>query len=79
MNVEGRAVVYCQGAFSTTYGKTAHGLVRHTRRYEVKTIIDANCAGRDAGELLDGRARGIPIVSSLLERANKNFIDADLF
>ena len=32
---EGNAIVYCQGAFGTTNGKTAHGLVRRTRRYRV--------------------------------------------
>ena len=24
---EGNAIIYCQGAYSTTNGKTAHGLV----------------------------------------------------
>ena len=29
---EGNAIVYCQGAVNTTYGKTAHGLVRRSER-----------------------------------------------
>jgi uncharacterized NAD-dependent epimerase/dehydratase family protein len=57
--------VYCEGSFSSTYGKTAHGLVRSTRRYRVLSVIDSECVGRDAGELLDGRAKGIPILQSL--------------
>ncbi len=63
--IDGNAVVYCEGSFSSTYGKTAHGLVRRTRRYRVVSVIDSGCAGRDAGELIDGRRSGIPILQSL--------------
>ncbi|MBU1072349.1 hypothetical protein KKG45_03790, partial [bacterium] len=49
---EGRAVVYCRGAFNTTNGKTAHGLVRRSERYDVAAVIDGTWAGRDAGEVL---------------------------
>lgn len=62
---EGRAIVYCEGAFGTTNGKTAHGLVRRSRRYVVSAVVDSQCAGRDAGEILDGAAVGIPVVESL--------------
>jgi uncharacterized NAD-dependent epimerase/dehydratase family protein len=64
---EGRAIVYCEGAFGTSNGKTAHGLVRRTRRYELLSIIDSRHRGKDSGELLDGRANGIPVVGSLPE------------
>ncbi len=63
--VDGNAIVYCQAAFGTPNGKTAHGLVRRTNRYRVLSIIDAELAGRDAGEHLDGRPRDIPIVEDL--------------
>ena len=62
---EGNAVVYCEGMFNTPSGKTAHGLVRFTKRYHVMSVIDARHAGRDAGEVLDGKACGIPVVSTL--------------
>jgi len=62
---EGNAVVYCEGAFATTNGKTAHGLVRRTRRYTVAAVIDSRWAGRDAGEVLDGKPAGIPVVGDL--------------
>ena len=62
---EGRAVVYGDGAFGTPNGKTAHGLVRRTRRYQVTAVIDRGHAGADAGELLDGRPNGIPLVADL--------------
>lgn len=65
--LDGNAVVFCEGAFATTYGKTAHGLVRRTRRYKVTGVIDSTVSGQDAGLVLDGRPIGIPIVSSLQE------------
>ena len=45
---EGNAIVYCEGAFGTTYGKTAHGLVRRSRRYRVVSVVDSRHAGKDA-------------------------------
>jgi uncharacterized NAD-dependent epimerase/dehydratase family protein len=64
---DGTAIVYCDGAYRTANGKTAHGLVRHTRRYQVLCVIDSTCAGADAGELLDGRPRAVPVVAGLVE------------
>ena len=58
---EGSAIVYCEGAFGTSNGKTAHGLVRRTSRYRVLSVIDSHQAGRDAGEILDGKSNQIPI------------------
>ncbi|MGD8412986.1 MAG: DUF1611 domain-containing protein [Candidatus Latescibacterota bacterium] len=65
------AVVYCQGAFGTTNGKTAHGLVRMSRRYNVVAVIDSALAGRDAGMLLDGADRDIPVVGSIDDAAGR--------
>jgi uncharacterized NAD-dependent epimerase/dehydratase family protein len=58
---EGNAIVYCEGAFGTTNGKTAHGLVRRSQRYRVLSIVDSRLAGRDAGQELDGKPNGMPI------------------
>ncbi len=69
--LDGNAIVYCEGAFNTTNGKTAHGLVRFTERYQVLCVIDSNHAGKDAGKVLDGKANDIPIFSSL-DEAMKN-------
>ena len=62
---EGNAIVYCEGAFNTPNGKTAHGLVRFTKRYRVLAVVDSRYAGRDAGDVLDGKANQIPILGSL--------------
>ena len=65
--LDGPAVVYCEGAFNTPNGKTAHGLARFTYRYDVLAIIDSRYAGQDSGEVLDGTPNGIPLVESLDE------------
>ena len=62
---EGNAIVYCEGGFNTPNGKTAHGLVRRTRRYRVLSVVDSRHAGKDAGMVLDGKARDIPIYQEL--------------
>lgn len=59
------AVIYCEGQFDGLDGKTAHGLVRHCEAYRILAVIDSQCAGRDAGMVLDGVANGIPIVADL--------------
>jgi len=64
---DGDAIVYCQGAYGTTNGKTAHGLVRRTRRYRILSVVDACYAGQDAGEVLDGVRRDIPVHASVDE------------
>ena len=59
------AVILANGLFRTPFAKTAHGLVRGPCRYRIVGIIDNGCAGEDAGELLDGRRRDIPIFESV--------------
>jgi len=65
------AIVYCEGAFNTSNGKTAHGLVRFTERYHVLSVIDSRYSGQDAGEILDGKKNGIPVVRSVAEALGK--------
>ncbi len=62
-----KAIVYCAGAFNTPSGKTAHGLVRFTERYQVLAVIDPAYAGKDARGVLDGVLTGIPVVEDLNE------------
>jgi uncharacterized NAD-dependent epimerase/dehydratase family protein len=65
--MDGTAVVLCDGYFGTLNGKTAHGLVRGSNRFRILGVIDPPTAGRDAGEVLDGRPRGIPVFGSVAE------------
>lgn len=62
-----RALVLCEGHFGDPSGKTAHGLVRYSDLYTIVGVIDSTLAGKDAGEVLDGKPNGIPIVASLAE------------
>ncbi|AGY59430.1 DUF1611 domain-containing protein [Gloeobacter kilaueensis] len=63
--MDGTAVVICDGFFQMPEGKTAHGLVRETDRYKILGVIDGPTAGQDAGVVLDGLHRAIPIYPSL--------------
>lgn len=65
------AIVYCEGAFNTPNGKTAHGLVRFTERYKVLSVIDSKYSGKDSGIILDNKKNNIPILKSLEDAYNK--------
>jgi uncharacterized NAD-dependent epimerase/dehydratase family protein len=59
------AIVYCEGQFGEQDGKTANGLVRHSEKYRILSVIDSRQAGADAGIFLDGAANGIPVLAGL--------------
>lgn len=66
------AIVYCEGHFGGIDGKTANGLVRHSEKYEIISVIDSQKSGEDAGEILDGVPNGIPVYNSLGESLAKS-------
>jgi uncharacterized NAD-dependent epimerase/dehydratase family protein len=59
------AIVLANEHFSTMHAKTTHGMLRGPSRYRVVAVVDAAHAGTDAGELLDGKHRGIPVFDSV--------------
>lgn len=61
------AVVVTTGFLNTPFAKTAHGLIRGSERFNVVALIDKDFVGEDAGELLDGMQRGIPIHENIQE------------
>lgn len=61
------AIVLANRLFKTPNGKVAHGLIRGSERFEVMAVVDPDCAGEDAGSVLDGEERGIPILANLEE------------
>jgi uncharacterized NAD-dependent epimerase/dehydratase family protein len=63
----GTAVVYCEGNFGSSDGKTANGLVRHSEKYTILSVIDSRKTGLDAGEVLGDGPNGIPIVRDLAQ------------
>jgi uncharacterized NAD-dependent epimerase/dehydratase family protein len=64
-SVRNKSLILTNGLLLKHDAKTAHGLIRGTERFEIAGIIDcAETAGKDAGELLDGRRRNIPVFAS---------------
>jgi uncharacterized NAD-dependent epimerase/dehydratase family protein len=61
------ALVYCEGNFGLTDGKTANGLVRHSELYEILAVIDSTQPGLDTGEVLGDGPNGIPVCSDVDE------------
>jgi uncharacterized NAD-dependent epimerase/dehydratase family protein len=59
------ALVLTGGSYQEGAAKTAHGLVRGTSRFQIVGVLDSAAAGKDAGTLLDGKPRNIPILNSL--------------
>ncbi len=61
------AVIYCEANFGDIDGKTANGLVRHSDKYRVLSVIDSEKTGLDAGDVLDDAPNGIPICANLAD------------
>jgi uncharacterized NAD-dependent epimerase/dehydratase family protein len=74
--MKSNAIVLTGGYLDTNQAKTAHGLIRGTDRFAIRAIIDPVSAGRDAGEVLDGRPCGIPVLSSLKDYFAQDHGDA---
>lgn len=62
-----RAVVLAEGYLGEDLGKTANGLVLHAVQHELVAVIDSTKSGRDAGEVVAGKHRGIPVVATFEE------------
>ncbi|MCU0446604.1 MAG: DUF1611 domain-containing protein [Microscillaceae bacterium] len=60
-----RAIVLTDGNLDNMNAKTAHGLIRGTDRFEIVGVIDPPQAGKDAGTVLDGKPRNIPIFADV--------------
>lgn len=59
------AIILTAGYLVSSSGKTAHGLIRGTDRFDIVGVIDDQYPGRDAGEVLDGKHRNLPVYRSL--------------
>lgn len=61
-----QAIVLTNGILTHSDAKTAHGLIRGTERFTIVGVVDdKTLAGQDAGVVLDGKNRNIPIYASL--------------
>lgn len=59
------AAILAHGLLQTPFAKTTHGLVRGPSRYRIIGVVDPEFAGTAVGELLDGKARQVPVFDSL--------------
>ncbi|MGH1351170.1 MAG: DUF1611 domain-containing protein [Methyloligellaceae bacterium] len=73
------AIVYCEGNFGATDGKTANGLVRYSEKYQILSIIDSTKAGQDAGTVLGEPECGIPVCRDLAEALSLSDTPPDYF
>jgi uncharacterized NAD-dependent epimerase/dehydratase family protein len=73
------ATVYCEANFGAIDGKTANGLVRHSERYEILSVIDSEKQGRDAGDVLDGRPNAVPVCRDLADAVARTGVAPDCF
>jgi uncharacterized NAD-dependent epimerase/dehydratase family protein len=65
--MDGNAIILTNGLLHDSPAKTAHGLIRGTDRYRILAAIDSHSAGRDAGEVVDGVPRGIPVFATFAD------------
>ncbi|MDQ2656109.1 MAG: DUF1611 domain-containing protein [Bacteroidota bacterium] len=65
--MKSNAIVITGGKLDTISAKTAHGLIRGTDRFNIVGVIDSGQPGKDAGEVLDGKKRDIPVYASIAE------------
>lgn len=64
-DVPAPVVVFTDGLLHRDFAKTCHGILRGSRRFRPVAVIDRVHAGRDAGEVMDGRPLDVPVVPSL--------------
>ena len=59
--------MYCEANFGAIDGKTANGLVRHSERYQILSVVDSEKAGLDSGTVLGEEPNAIPIRRDLAD------------
>ena len=70
--IKRRAIVYTDRFFKCADGKTAHGLVRFSKRFDISCVVDTTLPEGDAGEILDGIKRNIPLYNDLDKAYSKS-------
>lgn len=70
-DIKGSAFLLSSGMLHKKDAKTSHGLIRSSERFVIKAVIDPLSAGKDAGEVLDGVNRNIPVYGTLDEAIEK--------
>ena len=63
-DVKIKCIVLCDGAASSVFAKTAHGLIRYGKIFDVVGVVDSTCPGR-GNHVLSLGLRDVPLFSSL--------------
>lgn len=74
--MKSNAILITGGYLDTISAKTAHGLIRGTDRFNILGVIDSKHVGKDAGEVLDGKKRNIPVFESLRDFSSHSKVEA---
>ncbi|MEC8255235.1 MAG: DUF1611 domain-containing protein, partial [SAR324 cluster bacterium] len=61
------ALVLASGGFNGKLANTAFGLIRSSERFQIVGVLDPEQAGQEAGQIVDGKDRGIGIYASVDE------------
>ena len=61
------ALILTSGGFNGKLAKTAFGLIRSSERFQIVGVLDPEQAGQEAGQIVDGKDRGIGIYASVDE------------
>jgi uncharacterized NAD-dependent epimerase/dehydratase family protein len=59
------ATILARSSFIQSRAKTAHGLIRHGKKYQILSVLDETLVGQDAGEVIGLEKKDIPIVDEL--------------
>jgi len=59
------SLIYADRLYSCADGKTAHGLVRYSKKYTIVGVVDSTLPKGDAAAFLDPARKGIPLFNSL--------------
>jgi len=71
------AIIITGGYLPYNNAKTAHGLIRGTERFTIVGVIDEHSAGKDAGEVLDGQHRNIPVYATMKDFFKHTAVQAE--
>ncbi|MDP5171908.1 MAG: DUF1611 domain-containing protein [Bacteroidia bacterium] len=75
--MDGTAILFTHQNLLELSAKTAHGLLRYSKRYQILAVIDQHSAGQRTGELLDATVQDVPIYGSIAEFGQQSDAKAD--
>ena len=65
------ALILTDNQLATTFGKTAHGMILGSSRFDILGVVDKTHAGEDAGFVLNNIKINMPVFASVQEALSK--------